>query len=115
MKPEDVVAKIQTGMSRRKFLSKIGAAAAAGTAFITNSRSAAASEYYHWQCCTLCKPNIGSPACLGQGCTCVWGWSCINNGIHYQCGECYGPGAGCGGSCDVKCSFGYQLGSRAPV
>lgn len=99
MAVEELVRRVGEGVSRRRFLARVGAASVATTGTILGlPRPAYALVCV--RCCCLCRSPTSS-CCGSQPPFCVWSWTCCaSNGSKYRCSEFY-----CGsGDCDSDCS-----------
>lgn len=111
MSVDRLVEVIARQIDRRNALVRLGTGAVGSLAALIGL-PLGASATVRWRCCDLCKGNSGSCS----GCACTWGWSCNQDGHHYQCAECHRDTSYCGPGCsNVKCSYGYRKGRSAVV
>lgn len=104
--PEKIVEKLGEAASRRSFLGKLSAAAAALVMSLLNVRTVHALVPVG--CCQLC---VDPRTCTYGPCVCEWSWTCVNEEPNlscrrYTCRECYSAlPAPCNAGClAVTCS-----------
>jgi hypothetical protein len=119
---EEWVEVVGRAITRRRFLTKLGAAVLGmATAWIRglNMRAYAVSQSYGSGCCHLCLPPGSAyeslPSCAPrQPYRTKWCWYCVDSrGFSYKCCEAYEPNVPegmCGGCIKVFASWYVFLG-----
>jgi hypothetical protein len=116
MSTEKLVEKVGQAISRRSFLTKLGAGALGAALGLVGLPRTAVAHGYHYFCCHLCVPP--EPFC---NCKCVWCWDCAwGSNCTFSCCECFQDAQFCGGdNCNsVNCSYVVTSGNcptAAPI
>lgn len=110
MSTETIVRSIGDFASRRRFLSRLGAAGVASALYVGGVRAQEAQAACFEHGCNLCNPCTNG--CGGYTCSWCWWGSCHKNpsggGYHRTlCCEGFGPVSSCGPRCNNGwvCSF----------